>query len=58
MIYLFELCHNATEAAENIYCVKGEGILDDTTEIRWWNKFRSFCKNLDYQSMSGTRIIK
>ena len=53
MLYDFELGHNAVEATKNICCVKGEGALDCSTEIRWFKKLLSGCKNLDDRARTG-----
>ena len=34
MFYKCELGQNATEATKNIYCMKGEGTVDHSTETR------------------------
>ena len=49
MLYKFELCHNAVEAAKNIHCTKGKGAVDYWTVNRWFKKFGLVCKNQDDQ---------
>ena len=49
MFYKFKRGHNITEATKNIFCVKGEGPVDD----RGLKKFCSIYKNLDYQVRLG-----
>ena len=53
ILYDFDLDDNATEATKNIGCTKGEGTIDDSRVTKWFKKFRSGCKNLDDQAMSG-----
>ena len=47
MLYEFKLGYNATEAAKNIGCVKGEGGTDYSTETKGLRKFYSGRKNLN-----------
>ena len=53
MLQDFELSHNATKAAKNICCEKGQCSVDHSREIRWWKKFRKGCKDLDNKTRSG-----
>ena len=53
MLYEFELDYFAGEAAKNICCTEGKGIIN-----RWWfKKFCSSCKNLNYHASSGRSKI-
>ena len=53
MFYDFEVYRNTTEATKNICYAKGENAVDDSKVIKWFKKFRSGSKNLDYQARSG-----
>ena len=49
-LYKFKLGHNAMEVNKNICHVKNAGAVDHSTVARWFKKFYSGCKNLDYQA--------
>ena len=48
MVYKFELDHNTGEATKNIGCLESDGAVDHRTVTRWFKKYHSDCKNLDY----------
>ena len=39
MLYELKLGHNAVRTTKNIYCAKGEGIVDHSTVTKWLKKF-------------------
>ena len=51
--YKFKLGHNTIEAIKNIYCIKGEHIVDHSTLNRWFKKFYLSFRNLDDQARLG-----
>ena len=53
MYYKFKLGHNAADTTKNICFAKGDGTVDHNTVNRWSLIFRSDCKTLDNQVMSG-----
>ena len=51
-LYEFEAGHNATKATKNIYCGKGDGVVD-ISKVTWLlKKVFSDCKCLNYQARS------
>ena len=52
MLHEIELSHIVVEAAINIYCRKGEGVVGTVT--RWFKKFCSGSKNFDDQAKSSS----
>ena len=52
MLYPFQMGPNATESTKNICCAKREGTVDHSTVSRWFKKFHSGCKKLNYQAKS------
>ena len=51
MLYQSEPGYNTAEI--RICCAKNKGTVDRSTVTRWLKKFRSGCKNLDDQAISG-----
>ena len=53
MLHKFKLGHNATKATKNIYCAKGEGMVDYKTVTRQFKKFHFKYKDFDDQTRSS-----
>ena len=53
MFYKSELGHNAMETSKNIFCSKGQGLLDFSTITRCFQYFLSDCKELNDQAFFG-----
>ena len=53
IFYKFELGHNVTEAIKTLCCAKGESKVDNSTVVRWLEKFGKNGNNLNDQAKSG-----
>ena len=53
MLYEFDLSHNTVISTKNISWAEGEGSVDQSTVTRWFEKFRSGYKNLNYSVKIG-----
>ena len=58
MLYGVEQSYNTAEVAKNSCCVKSEGAVDHSIEIKWLKKFRLGCKKFDKQMKLGRPITE
>ena len=48
--YKFEIGDNVMETTKNVYCLKGDGVVDHSSVTIWFKKFRSGWKNFSDQA--------